>query len=1398
MAGLSPEFPLPIVVMLHLPPAAAVEGVLANLPLRVERLQGGQQLTAGTVWMCPPRAFVELLPDGRCVVSDNPGGAMDRPIDRLLTSAARSFGPRAIGVILTGMGTDGAAGARDLRGAGGRVLVQTPAGAETPDMPKAAIAAGAADLVVPLDALGEVISEFAQGAPRSRARSELRAIRAAFGDRGAVAAAALELDWEATLLGAVLAWPDMLRLRVRETLDAANASAVWWDSQQVEIYNDAWGAFLGDEHPVALGRPAVQNWSRSHVDWGRMGVIAAQVMGTGQPVASAPLAFLVSRSGAVEEVFASFSCAPLRDVHGQVLGLRCNLWDTTRDIVAQRRMQLLHSMVTRMSHAANQHDACAFAAEALNDAPADIAFALVYLVDLSRRQATLACAAGLTAGSSAAPRLVHVAGGARNWPLERVLPESAQAVSSARPTAVVDDLLERFPELQAALAPGRQAGPGAVLLPLHATPESGPLGVAIIGLPPHRPYDELHAAFVELLGRQMAAGLGEARARELERDRLERLAALDRAKTDFFSNVSHEFRTPLTLLLAPLEDLARERETLPRRVASELDAALRNARRLLRLVNNLLDFSQIEVRGRKALVTPTDLGELTEDITSAFRSAVEAAGLRLHLEIAPGLPPVPVNGPMWEQIVSNLLSNALKFTFEGAITVRLKALRLHAELEVTDTGIGIDAEELPNIFKRFHRVRGARARTSEGSGIGLAVVHDLVRRMGGQLTVRSIAGRGSTFTIWLPLQPLTARTELGEEPAKDAAQRQVAADLATEASRWSDRGAPDGVIDDVLDPPPAEAGGMRTSRGRLLIADDNADLRAYLRRLLGAQWDVQLAADGEQALASAREQAPDVVLADVMMPGLDGFQLLQHLREEPGLAQVPIVLLTARASEEAAIEGLLAGADDYIAKPFSPRELVARVRAVVDRSRADAALRASESKYRTLFESIDEGFCVVDVIEDEGGKAVDVAFVEVNPAYRRQTGIGDVVGKRALEIAPDMEQHWLDLYGSVAQTGRAVRTVDFNSDTGRWFDMYVSRVGGADSRRIAIVFGDITERQRAELRQAFLLRLSDALRPLSDPVAIQQTAMRVLGEHLRVNRAFYADGQGDDSVILRPGYVDGVFPLEGIIRFAEFDKTMADVYRAGETFVIRDTHADPRFDAQQRANFDTLGMRAGVGVPLLKEGRMRAILSVHQTAPRNWTDDEIALLHETAERTWDAAERVRAEAASRESEARLSFLMRLGDALRTLGDEGAIEQTATRMLTEHLDVRQAHFAHYVGDHAEVRHEFRRSGRSFVGRYRMQDWPDTVRRCERGEAVLVQSLMQASEHDREGWAALGMVSLAIVPVLREGRLITTLSICDDVQHAWTPRDVEFMTETAERTWLAIERLRVEAALRGGGA
>jgi PAS domain S-box-containing protein len=410
-----------------------------------------------------------------------------------------------------------------------------------------------------------------------------------------------------------------------------------------------------------------------------------------------------------------------------------------------------------------------------------------------------------------------------------------------------------------------------------------------------------------------------------ERKRAElQVAELDRAKTAFFSNVSHEFRTPLTLLLGPLEDALRmPNGTMAAAEREGLQVSHRNALRLLKLVNTLLDFSRIEAGRIQAAFEPVPLSAYTLELASVFRSAVERAGVGFEIDCDQLSEPIYVDREMWEKVVFNLLANALKFTFTGKIAVALRSFGDHVELTVADSGIGIPADEIPHLFERFYRVKNVRSRTQEGTGIGLALVQELVRLHGGTIAVTSVPDKGSTFTVRLPKgtahlpkdrigaeRPLVS-TGLGAAPYVD------------EALQW----VPTTVLDRA--PEPAAQAGPETdlaARYRILLVDDNQDMRVYLERLLAEHWEVEAVSDGAEGLKAARARRPDLVLSDVIMPNLDGFGLLREMRNDPTLASVPVVLLSARAGEEARVEGLEAGADDYLIKPFSARELIARVK----------------------------------------------------------------------------------------------------------------------------------------------------------------------------------------------------------------------------------------------------------------------------------------------------------------------------------------------------------------------------------------------------------------------------------------------------------------------------------------
>ncbi|OLN27619.1 Chemotaxis protein methyltransferase CheR [Desulfovibrio sp. DV] len=442
------------------------------------------------------------------------------------------------------------------------------------------------------------------------------------------------------------------------------------------------------------------------------------------------------------------------------------------------------------------------------------------------------------------------------------------------------------------------------------------------------------ASEVKIANRRLKAMMEDLEQREAELARLnEQLKSLDRAKTVFFDNISHEFRTPLTLLLGPLADALSETGLAPTQRA-RLEIAHRNSLRLLKLVNSLLTFARIEAGRAQAVSEPTDLANLTTYLVSNFHSACEHAGLELHIDCPPLPEPVYVDRDMWEKIVLNLLSNAFKFTLHGGITVTLKQSNETVELAVHDTGVGIPAGDLPHVFERFYRVKGVEGRTYEGSGIGLALTRELVGLNGGKIWVASERGKGSVFRVSLPCgtNHLPADQIKAGAPATPA----VAAELGVEESwQWLTMGATVAPDKDDLSPfgptifkesvsNPTQ-GNAKSLRPRIIWADDNADMRAYVKRMLSDDYAVETVANGEEALAAARREPPDLVLSDVMMPRLDGFGLLKALRDDTRLRAVPMILLSARAGEEARIEGLATGADDYLVKPFSGKELLAKI-----------------------------------------------------------------------------------------------------------------------------------------------------------------------------------------------------------------------------------------------------------------------------------------------------------------------------------------------------------------------------------------------------------------------------------------------------------------------------------------
>ncbi|MGF7211976.1 PAS domain S-box-containing protein [Skermanella aerolata] len=742
------------------------------------------------------------------------------------------------------------------------------------------------------------------------------------------------MDWAATPLGPPEGWPRSLKTCVRILLTSRQAMFVWWGDHLINLHNDAYRSILGGKHPWALGQPASAVWREI---WDQVGPRAESAMHHNEGTYDEALLLLMERNGYREETYYTFSYSPVPNDEGGTGGIICANTDDTQRIVGGRQLALLQELAARASEARTIEAACARSVEALETNRRDLPFAMIYMIDPATGRATLAGTSGIEPGHDAAPLEVDLNDPSAVWPLGEAMAGNA--------AVVVPDLSGRF---RNCLPSGAWDQPPtqAIALPVTPAGQSGRAGVLVAGLNPCRLFDEGYQGFMSLVAGQVAAAIGNAQAYEEERRRAEALAEIDRAKTAFFSNVSHEFRTPLTLMLGPLEDLTAMKDLSPKG-REAVEVAHRNSLRLLKLVNMLLDFSRIEAGRAQAAFEPTDLATLTADLASSFRSACDKAGLELIVDCPPLPRQVHVDREMWEKIVLNLISNAFKFTLAGSITVSLRpsADDASARLAVSDTGTGIAADELPRLFERFHRVEGAQGRTHEGSGIGLALVQELANLHGGSASAESILGQGSTFTITVPFGAahLPERSIGARHDTVAPAMRARA--FVEEALRWLPDDDTSGRRD-AVDAVPAgrdEETVRQLGRPRVLVADDNADMRDYVARLLSTTCEVEAVADGQAALDAIRTRLPDLLLTDVMMPRLDGFALLDTIRADRLLRDLPVVMLSARAGEEAKVEGLDAGADDYLVKPFSARELKARVRASLVMARLRAERREAEA-----------------------------------------------------------------------------------------------------------------------------------------------------------------------------------------------------------------------------------------------------------------------------------------------------------------------------------------------------------------------------------------------------------------------------------------------------------------------
>jgi signal transduction histidine kinase len=464
--------------------------------------------------------------------------------------------------------------------------------------------------------------------------------------------------------------------------------------------------------------------------------------------------------------------------------------------------------------------------------------------------------------------------------------------------------------------------------------ENGPIALLLSGrLKEARPfYPPLDQGDVDTFS--AIAGLISASVRNM---RVAVLEEMDRLKTDFFANISHEFRTPIALTLGPLEQiLAGRRGPMPEFLRGPLHMMARNQERLLVLVNQILDLAKLEAGGMQLRAAPMpNLNAFVSERTRQFQAAAKERGLmlRLSLDFAADGADLYVDREKLDKLLFNLLSNAVKFTQQGAIDVSTEIVDGAIRLSVADTGIGIKEDQLPHVFDRFRQADGSVSREYAGTGIGLAIVKENARLHGGDVAVHSQYGKGTTFRVTIPLgkahlNPSWVTEATEDEPAAlVGGETTSAAMIQVPRFRVVEEGAAD--RSDVAEINRAAAAARDAERQTILYAEDNADLRQHVRELLAPAYNVFLAVDGRDALQRTREYRPDLVLSDVMMPGLGGRELLRELRADPSLHDIPVLFLTARAGTDAMVESLDSGADDYLQKPFNEAELLARVRNVM-------------------------------------------------------------------------------------------------------------------------------------------------------------------------------------------------------------------------------------------------------------------------------------------------------------------------------------------------------------------------------------------------------------------------------------------------------------------------------------
>ncbi|MBJ6118212.1 response regulator [Pontibacter sp. BT310] len=857
---------------------------------------------------------------------------------------------------------------------------------------------------------------------------------------GNMASAMREYDWENSALGPVAAWPETLKTSVRIMLASAYPMFVWWGPDMIMLYNDGYMPVLGVKHPKALGQPAKLVWPEI---WNRIGPVMENVLLNGETYFEEHSLFYIQRKHFKEETYYTYSYSPILQGDGTIGGIFCACYEDTAQVLNKRRLSAIRS-IAGISTDLSAEEARLQVKQILSRYPEDISFAMLYTVEGEEK--TLSCFTehAFTGPLTDDESLID----------DCVFDLKENEDRFLQPVVIPEKLRNKLSTPEHGLLSQQAVG-----IPVADNGQQLLRGYLVIGLSPVLPYDDDYRNFLMLLSAQVNSLITTIRTLEKERLLSRKLIELDKSKTTFFRNVSHEFRTPLTLILGPLEVLLNNPDEQKDENVLILQIMQRNAMRLMKQVNHLLNFSHVEDGRYNARFIPVNLDQLTLELASTFKTVMQQGGLAYTINCQPLSGPVLVDPDMWEMIVLNLISNAFKYTLTGSITVALIEKSDTVELHVTDTGIGIPEHDLPMLFKKFYRVEQNQGRNFEGSGIGLALVSDLVKLHEGSVQVQSKVGQGSQFIVAIP----KVNEQLLPVPTDNVTSQELryistSKNYVSETESWFEPMPMEPPVTEVFNPDD-----QKVLKPTVLLADDNPDMLNYVKRLLDINYHVLTAGNGQEALELIQLQAPDLILSDVMMPFMDGVSLLHTVRNMPALATIPFILLSARAGEEDKFKGLDVGADDYLIKPFSARELVVRISSQIRNATLRNEWKLKEQRLiaetnqrnellENILSSISDAF--YHVTPDLEYTYVNNRAIEITGKTREEH-----IGRKVFDVYPYLAD--TELYQKIQfalQTMQPVATEHYDKVLDKWFDCRLyPGVNGSSA-----YFADITDRKLEE------------------------------------------------------------------------------------------------------------------------------------------------------------------------------------------------------------------------------------------------------------------------------------------------------------------------------------------------